>query len=125
MGDQRTPEPWHAHRRQSTDIPRFREHKVMASPLDFWSLIRYFALVWIAAFVIHLAEFAYAEVNDRLPPRPFLFFAGQCLGNGVVWTIAVTANAAHERGLITFATLIVGMILVAGTTCLIVTKTHP
>ena len=39
----------------------------MASPLDFWSLIPYFALVWIAACMIHIAKFAYAEINGRLP----------------------------------------------------------
>jgi hypothetical protein len=38
---------------------------------------------------------------------------------------AVIANAAYERGLITFATLIVGMILIAGATCLIAAKTNP
>src|ERR1700676_847340 len=55
IGGQRTPEPLHAPRRQSTD-PRFREHTVMASPLDFWSLIPYFGLVWIAACLIQLAR---------------------------------------------------------------------
>jgi hypothetical protein len=59
------------------------------------------------------------------PPGPFLFFAGQCLGDGVVWTIAVIASVAYEHGLITFATLVVGMILVAGAVCLIVAKTNP
>jgi hypothetical protein len=97
----------------------------MASALDFWSLIPYFALAWIAACVINLAKFAYAEINGGLPPRPLLFYAGQCLGDGVVWTIAVIANAAYERGLITLATLIVGMILVAGAVCLIAAKTNP
>jgi hypothetical protein len=37
-------------------IPRFREHTVMASPLDFWSLIPYFGLIWIAVCLIQLGR---------------------------------------------------------------------
>jgi hypothetical protein len=40
----------------------------MTPPLDLWSLIPYFGLVWIAVCLIRLARFAYAEINGRLPP---------------------------------------------------------
>jgi hypothetical protein len=77
----------------------------MTSPLDLWGSIPYLALVWIAAYLIHLAKFAYAEINDRLPPRPFLFFARQCISDGFAWTIVLIANSAYSRGLISFVTL--------------------
>jgi len=97
----------------------FMSTRVMTSSLDWWGLIPCLGLVWIVACLTQLARFAYAEINGRLPPRPFLLFAVECLSDGIVWMIAVIANEAHSRGLISFAALVVGMILTAAATYLI------
>jgi hypothetical protein len=94
----------------------------MTSSLDLWGLIPYFALAWIVSSLIHLARFAYAEINGRLPPRPFLFFARQCIRDGVAFTIVIIANEAYSRGLISFAPLMVALILTAGASYVIAGK---
>ena len=43
----------------------------MTSSLDLWGLVPYFALAWIASCLIHLAEFAYAEIKGRLAAEYF------------------------------------------------------
>jgi len=95
----------------------------MTSPLDLWGSIPYLGLVWIAASLIHLARFAYAEINGRLAPRPLLFFARQWISDGVAWTIVVIANSAYSRGLISFATLMIVAIPIVWVSRLIAGKT--
>jgi hypothetical protein len=95
----------------------------MTSPLDLWGSIPYLGLVWIAASLIHLARFAYAEINGRLAPRPLLFFARQWISDGVAWTIVVIANSAYSRGLISFATLVIVAIPIVWVSRLIAEKT--
>jgi hypothetical protein len=97
----------------------------MTSSLDLWGLVPYFALAWIASCLIHLAEFAYAEIKGRLPPRPVLFFARQCIRDGIAFTIVIVANEAYSRGLISLASLIVAIILTVLASYLIAGKTRP
>jgi hypothetical protein len=70
---------------------------VMASPLDLWGLVPYLALIWIAGALIELARFSYAEINGRLPPRPFLHFARQCLSEGFAGTMIPIATRQVTR----------------------------
>jgi hypothetical protein len=100
-------------------------HTVMTSSLDLWGLVPYFALAWIASCLIHLAEFAYAEIKGRLPPRPVLFFARRCIRDGIAFTIVIIANEAYSRGLISLASLIVAIILTVLASYLIAGKTRP
>jgi hypothetical protein len=97
---------------------------VMTSPLDLWDQVPYVALGWIATAAIESVRFARAEINGRLPPRPFLFFVRQCISEGGAWTVVLIGNSAYSRGQITFVTLMaLGIIGVAAST-LIAGKTR-
>jgi hypothetical protein len=61
----------------------------------------------------------YGDISGHSPPRPFLFDARQCIGDGVVWTTVSIANSAYSRGLISVVTLIVACVLASGASYLI------
>ena len=95
----------------------------MTSSLDLSGDGPFLALVWIAAVLINSGRLAYDDISGRSPPRPFLFYARQGIGDGVVWTIVGVANSAHSRGLISFVTLIVACLLAIGASYLIAGET--
>jgi hypothetical protein len=95
----------------------------MTAQLDLWDQIPYLALAWIAISLIQLARFAHAEINGRLPARPFLFFVRQCISEGGAWTVVFIGNSAYSHGQITFATLVAAAILAAFASTLIAGKT--
>jgi hypothetical protein len=59
-----------------------------------------------------------------LPPRPVLFFARQCIRDGIAFTIVIIANEAYSRGLISLASLIVAIILTVLASYLIAGKSR-
>ena len=95
----------------------------MTLPLDLSGDGPFLALVWIAAVLINSGRLAYDDISGRSPARPFLFYARECISDGIVWTTVGIANSAYSRGLISFVTLIVACVLASGASYLIAAAT--